>query len=79
MLMRRDLSMSVLGLMFDRSRHAIGKYILEWMPKWGSAGQDLSILGFDEAVKAVSEPDMIPDKIISKITNKSINKSENSI
>ena len=44
MRIHRGFPLQTLSLMWGRDRRTVGRYVEEWVPKWGVAGEDLSIL-----------------------------------
>ena len=53
---RRIQNQEFIGYMFDRHRTTIGKVLKEWAPRWGKAGEQLSILDITEEYLDEEEP-----------------------
>ncbi|EJK54476.1 hypothetical protein THAOC_25893, partial [Thalassiosira oceanica] len=54
---RRDLTQEFIGLIFNRHRTYIGKILRDWAPRWGKAGEQLSILDITREFLLDEEPD----------------------
>jgi hypothetical protein len=49
---RKGFEIETLALMFGRDRTTLSKYVAKWAPRWGVAGEDLSILDLTEDILA---------------------------
>lgn len=54
---RRDMNEEFIALIFGKHRTSIGKYLKEWAPRWGKAGEQCSILDITLEYLDSEEPD----------------------
>lgn len=57
MRIHRGYPEKTLGAMYNRSEAAISRYLSEWVPQWGEAGEHLSILDITEEYLCFSMPE----------------------
>ena len=65
--MHHSLTHQFLANIWSRHRRTIGRYCAEWIPKWGSAGEHLSILGLSEAFLTKTMPAAYTAEGLNKI------------
>ena len=54
---RRNLNTEFIGLVFEKHRTRIGQVLRDWAPRWGKAGEQLSILDITLDFLDSEEPD----------------------
>ena len=67
MRIHRGYTQKTLALMWGRSERQIGSYLKEWIPHWGEAGEDLSILDITEDFLDATYPQAYKDAGMLKI------------
>lgn len=66
---RRELPEGFIGLIFGRHRTRIGRILREWAPRWGKAGEQLSVLDISEEYLDAEEPDRSYKVGVRKVVN----------
>ena len=69
MFFRNDLSHEFIALIFGRHRTTIGSILKEWAPRWGKAGEQLSILDITDKYLEEEEPDRSEIVGVTKTVN----------
>ena len=66
---RRELPQGFIALIFGKHRTHVGRILREWAPRWGKAGEQLSIIDVTEEYLDAEEPDRSQRVGVKKVVN----------